>query len=78
MKIKPYRVCDICGNQYEKRDKCMRVGLKVKILKNEMGYDDLPIMEKMDICPHCGKMMLNYLRIKNQERFEPIKKGQGI
>lgn len=55
MKIRPYRVCDICGEEYRKTHNCM----KVKILIDPMGYTemygDLPIMSKWDICP---KLML--------------------
>lgn len=56
MKIRPYRVCDICGNQYNKVDGCMKI--KVKQYNNAMGYDQLPIMDTMDICPRCGKILL--------------------
>ena len=63
MKIKPYRVCDICGNSYDKADKCM----KVKILYlPSYAQDDFKAMSKMDICPHCGRMMIEYL--KNKKR----------
>lgn len=67
MKIRPYRVCDICGNQYNKVDGCMKI--KVKRYNNPMGYDELPIMDTMDICPRCGKILLLVVeeRIKNLE-----------
>ena len=61
MKIKPYRVCDICKKQYAKGHNCM----KVKILEDRMGYiaggEQLAIMDKLDICPDCASKMIKWI-----------------
>ena len=57
MKVKPYRACDICGQQYEKGKDC----LKIKV-----GYDGWdfwgdyqpPWFSKIDICPDCSREIL--------------------
>lgn len=34
MKIKPYRICDICGDEYNKT----HMSMKVKIIHNSAAY----------------------------------------
>jgi len=67
MRIKPYRVCDICGKEYDKTHGAM----KVKMLYDPMGYcegyGDLRIMERMDICPKCSKLMLDWIQTREAD-----------
>lgn len=69
MRIKPYRVCDICGKAYDKTHGAM----KVKMLYDPNGfcdmYGDLRIMERMDICPRCSKLMIEWIK-EQTERSE--------
>lgn len=57
MKVKPYRTCDICLEEYRKEYKCM----KIKINWNYMEYVGGNKLEKMDICPKCGELMLEWI-----------------
>ena len=70
MKIRPYRVCDVCKKEYDKTHGAM----KVKMLNDPMGYcqyyGDLPIMERMDICPVCSGLMLKWISEHIGERSE--------
>lgn len=34
MKVKPYRICDICGEEYEKTHGCMRIKVKWIFVRN--------------------------------------------
>lgn len=70
MKIRPYRVCDICGNQYDKTHNCMKVKILNDPMRNKEYYGDLRIMETMDICPRCGKILLYEVseRVKKKAR----------
>ena len=65
MKIRPYRICDVCKKEYDKTHGAM----KVKIL-NDPCYDELPIMERMDICPVCSGLMLKWISEHIGERRE--------
>lgn len=67
MKVKPYRACDICSEEYRKSYKCMRV----KMNWNVMGYDGANRLEKLDICPKCGELMFEWI-LKN--RIKELKK----
>ena len=70
MKIKPYRKCDICGNQYDKS----HMAIKVKYLDDSMGYvargEMIAIMEKMDICPECSEKMIEWIRDQRSRKHE--------
>lgn len=68
MRIKPYRVCDICGCQYKKVHGCMKVKRLYDPMRFTEMYGDLPIIETMDICPRCGKIMIQYIKDKIKER----------
>ena len=60
MKVKPYRICDICKNEYEKTHGCMRI--KVKRFYDAYGFCDMygtpKFMSTMDICPACGEILI--------------------
>ena len=75
MKIRPYRVCDICGEAYHKTHQCM----KIKILIDPMGYTemygDLPIMSKWDICPKCAEDLMAELMLKVADRKTEPQRG---
>lgn len=76
MKIKPYRICDICGNEYNKT----HMSMKVKIIRNSMAYYCCYNFEKMDICPKCSVEMISWIREKmteNEERCEQVHKRRA-
>ena len=62
MKVKPYRLCDICGKAYVKTHGIM----KVKRFYDPFGicdmYNEPKIMYRMDICPKCGELMLTWIK----------------
>jgi hypothetical protein len=58
-RIKPYRVCDICGRQYEKRDNATKI--KVKQYEEPVFYDDHGHWIKIDMCPECAGDMNVYI-----------------
>ena len=77
MKVKPYRICDICGEEYEKTHGCMSI--KVKRFYDIYGfcdmYGDLKIMSTMDICPECGYLMIDW--ILNRRMLKEAVDGPG-
>ena len=66
MKVKPYRICDICGEEYQRRSGCMKI--KVKNL-NYPDYSDEPIhfFETMDLCASCGVKLIEQVRKMRRE-----------
>lgn len=73
MKVKPYRICDICKNEYEKTHGCMRV--KVKRFYDAYGfcdmYGDPKFMSTMDICPACGEILIDWIRDRRTLKEAP-------
>ena len=68
MKIRPYRVCDICGEEYHKTHNCMRVKILIDPMRYTEMYGDLPIMSKWDICPKCAEDLMAELMLKVADR----------
>lgn len=60
MKVKPYRICDICGEEYQKRSGCMKI--KVKNLIYPDYSDSIHWFENMDICPACGETLIKQVQ----------------
>ena len=73
MKVKPYRICDICGEEYEKRSGCMNI--KVKRLQYPDYSDGIHWFESMDICASCGGMLINLVR--NRRALKEAINGSG-
>lgn len=68
MKIRPYRVCDICGEEYHKTHNCMKVKILIDPMRYTEMYGDLPIMSKWDICPKCAEDLMSELMLKVADR----------
>ena len=68
MKIRPYRVCDICGDEYHKTHNCMKVKILIDPMRYTEMYGDLPIMSKLDICPKCAEDLMSELMLKVADR----------
>lgn len=68
MKVKPYRVCDICGEEYHKTHNCMKVKILIDPMRYTETYGDLPIMSKLDICPKCAEDLMSELMLKVADR----------
>ena len=68
MKIRPYRVCDICGEEYHKTHNCMKVKILIDPMRYTEMYGDLPIMSKWDICPKCSEDLMSELMLKVADR----------
>ena len=66
MKVKPYRICDICREEYQKRSGCMKI--KVKKLYSEDYIDRINWLESMDICPECGVKLIEQVRKMRREQ----------
>lgn len=66
MKVKPYRICDICGEEYQKRNGCMNI--KVKRLRWPDYSDSLEFFDRMDICAPCGILLIEQVRKMRIER----------
>ena len=69
MRIKPYRVCDICGMEYNKTHGALKVKWRCDPVGMGDFYGEIPIMERMDIRPKCSKLMLNWIQ-EHTERGE--------
>ena len=54
-KIKPYRICDICGRKYDKKTNV----IKLKIYHEPEYLDDHGYWTSMDICADCGTDLHN-------------------
>ena len=65
MKVKPYRICDICGEEYQKRSGCMKI--KVKNLIYPDYSDSMHWFETMDICPACGELLIDWIRNRREQ-----------
>lgn len=68
MKVKPYRICDICGEEYQKRSGCMKI--KVKRLQYPDYSDSLHFFESMDICASCGMKLIEQVRKMRREEHD--------
>lgn len=66
MKIKPYRICDVCENEYYKVKSCA----KVKIMHDPTGFNDKNYFKNIDICPDCTTNMIKYLKEKQLRQEE--------
>ena len=64
MKVKPYRICDICKEQYTKRSGCMRI---TRLEFPSWADDDLHFFERMDICPSCADMLIEVVRMAKED-----------
>ena len=65
MKVKPYRICDICGKEYQKRNGCMNI--KVKRLRWPDYSDSIHWFESMDICASCGGKLIEQVQKMREE-----------
>ena len=66
MKVKPYRICDICREKYQKQSGCMKIKVK-KLDYPDYAADDWNFFKSMDICPACGEMLIG-LTLKMRRR----------
>ena len=73
MKVKPYRICDICGEEYQKRSGCMKI--KVKKIYSADYIDSINRFESMDICPACGELLIGWIR--NRGMLKEATDGPG-
>ena len=60
MKVKPYRRCDICNDDYLKVKNCMKI-------KQYSVPLDSGRFENIDVCPTCSKLMIKWIR---KQRWE--------
>ena len=65
VKVKPYRICDICRNEYQKKSGCMRI--EVKRLQYPDYSDSLHFFNRMDICPVCGELLTDWIRNRREQ-----------
>lgn len=65
MKVKPYRRCDICNDDYLKVKNCM----KIKYYRTG-DYYELNQFENFDVCPVCAKKMIEWIRTQRWESEE--------
>lgn len=54
MKVKPYRVCDICGQEYNKHNGI----LKIRIY-DQYEEGELFPWKKVDICSNCAAKLID-------------------
>ena len=63
MKIKPYRVCDICGDPYYKSE---HSHLKIK---KRYSVFDIDGWDTLDLCPKCANEMISLIKkIRKEEQ----------
>ena len=67
MKVKPYRICDICGQEYYKNNGI----LKVKIYNQPFEGDLFP-WEKVDICSNCDAKLINNIFYERNEEVDGV------
>lgn len=77
MKKRPYRVCDICGEEYHKTHQCMKVKILIDPMRYTEMYGDLPIMSKLDICPKCAEDLMSELMLKAADRKTEPQEREG-
>ena len=65
MKVKPYRVCDICKKEYQKRHGCLKI--KRFYVPGWDWYGETHSFTNMDICPECGEMLLEVVRMAKED-----------
>ncbi len=57
MKVKPYRICDICKKEIADKNTWDRVVIKQRFWsRNYIGYD------RIDLCPKCQEKMFDWIR----------------
>lgn len=66
MKIKPYRVCDICGQPYERESGCMHI--TAKQTERDLGVFWDYKWRVWDLCPNCRMNMYYYLRSHTKDK----------
>ena len=60
MRVKPYRICDICGEPYNRESGCLHV--TAKETEREWCFPWEYKWRIWDLCPRCQNNMYFYLR----------------
>lgn len=58
MKVKPYRICDICGKEYDKSSR----SAKMKIYQDPYPGELIGTWRRLDICPNCFHRIINNVK----------------
>ena len=66
MKIKPYGVCDICGDLIKSRNTKNRLVIKRRFVWG--GWDEIEYgYNRIDLCPECQEKMFEWIKLERSK-----------